>query len=105
METLMQIGVAGATPFVLQFVLDFLTNGDSSQITLRGKMALSILTGGVLGILMHLYSMGHPTTELARQATDALNWFFVVVDGCISGAMATAGVSLALKVADRIGGK
>ncbi len=101
----MQIGVAGATPFVLQFILDFLSNGNSSQTSVREKMGLSIITGGVLGVLMQLYALGHPTTELITQASSGLHWFFVVVDGCISGAMATAGVSLALKVAGRIGGK
>jgi len=106
METLLTIGVAGATPFVLQFLLDYITAGDSSQISARIKMSLSVLTGGVLGILIQLYLMSRGIAEYGNLSVvldpNAIGWFFVALNGCIDGAVATAGVSLVLKVASKV---
>lgn len=94
MQTLITLGVAGATPFVLQFVMDFLTNGHSEDIGLRTKMLLSILTGGILAMLIALKQGTFPP--------EIIDEFFVILDGCISGAMATGGVALGFKVAEKI---
>lgn len=86
MDLLVKLGVLGATPFVVQFLLD----------ELNWKHVLAIVVGAVLAVLLALYQAAIPTDPLA--------WFFLVLNGGIQGAMATAGVALGFKVAEKFGG-
>jgi hypothetical protein len=95
MDTLLTIGVAGATPFVVQFLLDFRNNGQMIEPSRRTKMTLSILTGGILAILIALRQGVFPEAPLEQ--------FFIILDGLINGALATGGVALGFKVAEKIG--
>lgn len=86
MDTLAQLGIIGATPFVVQFFLD-----DFSW-----KHAFAIVVGAVLAILLAIYQGALPA--------DFFTWFFTALNGAIQGAMATAGVSLGFKIAEKVGG-
>lgn len=106
MDTLVKIGVAGATPFVLQFLMDYLTNGNSWAISLRTKMGLSVCIGGLLGPLIKLYEIYQSTlvdNAVPVLFPSGLGWFFTTLNGGISGAIATAGVALTFRVAEKAG--
>jgi hypothetical protein len=94
MEALSTLGVAGSTPFVVQFLLD-LFPGVSAKMGAFEKRTLSILTGAVLGVLLHVYTGGSLTL------TPEL--YTAVINGAVDGALATAGVSLVHKVAKKAG--
>ena len=82
METLVKIGAAGATPFVLQFLMDFIMNGNTQQISLRTKMLLSVAVGAILGLLIPLYESTRPDLYMDFiLPANGLQWFFTILDG------------------------
>jgi len=95
METLVTIGVAGSIPFVLQFLMDYYTNGNTTNIPLRTKINLSMSTGVVLSIFLALYTGAFPDTVLGI--------VFLLADGVVAGAVASGVVGIGFKVADKIG--
>jgi hypothetical protein len=96
MHVLATIGAAGATPLVLQFLLDYIYGpGNATQVSFRAKINLSILVGIVLSFLLALKTLTFPT--------DPTGILFLAIDGGFQGVLATGAVSLGLKIADRIG--
>lgn len=93
METLLTLGVAGSTPLVVQFLIAYANNGEKRDVSLRMKMNISIVTGAVLAIIA---SMAQSTVP-----ADTVGQLLLVLDGAISGAMATGGVNLGFKIIEK----
>ena len=92
MDALTQLGVVGATPFVVQFLLDAAPDL-AAKMDAGQKRVLSIAVGAVLGFLLYYQSGG------VLALSPAL--YIAVVEGAIDGALATAGVSLVGKLAKK----
>lgn len=86
MDILAKIGVVAATPLVVQFIMD----------DLDIKHVIAMLVGAGLSCALALYTNVIPA--------DLIGWVWVLVNGAVAGAMATGGVGLGFKVADRMGG-
>ncbi len=86
MDLLAKVGIVVAIPLVVQFIKD---DFDKNH-------ALAIAVGAALAVLLALYTNAIPET--------AIGWVWVVCNGGIAGAMATAGVSVGFEVANKIGG-
>ena len=86
MDTLVKLGAAGATPFVVEYILNLL--GQDTKISLASwmKNVISLCVGVVLAFLIAVQQKALPV--------DFSGYIALLVNGIVSGAMATAGVSL-----------
>lgn len=96
MQALATLGVLAATPLVVQFLLQAaLTEEQRKKLDDRIKIVLSVLTGGVLAVLLSLY------TEAWFLLT-GIQQVWVVLNGLIDGAMGAGAMGIGLKVAERM---
>lgn len=86
MELLMKLGVVGATPFVVQFLLD--------ELTYKHLVAMGV--GVVLSFVIAFNNAALPV--------DFMTWAQLIMTGLADGAIASAGVAMAFKVSDKVGG-
>lgn len=95
MEALATLGVAAATPIVLQFILVLLFTPEQRQkIQERLRIALSLAIGGVLAVLLAIYQDIIPA--------DMRGWFFLALNGVIDGGISAGAVSLGFKVVKNV---
>lgn len=97
LSALEALGVTGATPFVVQWILDW-RDSTKPELTRFDKMILSVVVGMVLGVILG-FRVGSLEPEwLVTNGMQAHFWWtavVILVQGGVAGAFATAGVSLA----------
>ena len=92
METLIKLGAAGATPFVVQWLLD-LWPAYTSKLPAGLVRLLAVVVGAALGVVIFAHEGG--ILELGNEL------YLAAFNGGVDGAIATAAVSLVGTIATK----